>query len=471
MAGIDTKTLTIKKAHNALVAGEFSVKDLVDVYLKNIEEKNERLNAYLEVYDDIDEQVARAQAKIDDGTATLLTGIPFAIKDNILVEGKIASAASKMLENYKATYTATAVQKLIDEGAVLLGRANMDEFAMGGSTENSAFGVTKNPQDEKRVSGGSSGGSAAIIAGDLALAALGSDTGGSIRQPAAFCGVYGLKPTYGAVSRHGLMAMGSSFDQIGSLARSIEDVEIIFDAVKGHDPMDSTSLPENVYKKREVGDKIKIGVPYDTLEGIHPDIRTRFDEAIEKLKQAGAEIVFIEMPSLDDALATYYVLIPAEISSNLARFDGVRYGLHEDGENLLEDYTKTRGAGFGDEVKRRIMIGTYVLSAGYSDAYYTNAQIVRTQVRKQFDTLFEGVDVIMTPTTPNPAFVIGEKTSDPLAMYLEDIFTVVANIAGIPGMSVPTGVTSDGLPVGTQFLSAHGQEHLLFKAGTLLEDK
>lgn len=469
MPNIDITKLTIKQAHLHLLAGDFSVKELVDVYRKNIDEKNIELNVFLEVYSDIDEQVERAQKMFDEGHADILTGIPLALKDNILVEGHTASAGSKMLENYTATYSATAVRKLVEKGVVLLGRGNMDEFAMGGSTENSAFGVTKNPHDTERVAGGSSGGSAASVASGMALASFGSDTGGSIRQPAAFCGVCGLKPTYGAVSRHGLMAMGSSFDQIGPLANSVEDLEILFEAIRGIDPMDSTTISSDTYPEHKIEDSLKIGVPFDVLEGIDSDVRKNFEEVVEKMKAKGASVVDIKLPSLDDILATYYVLIPAEISSNLARFDGVRYGFHADGENLIADYFKTRGQGFGEEVKRRIMIGTYVLSAGYNDAYYNNAQVVRTHVREEFAKLFKEVDVIMTPTTPNPAWKIGAKTEDPLSAYLEDIFTVVANVVGVPALSVPTGKTKDGLPIGTQYMATHGAEKTLFTVGKLLE--
>lgn len=462
MAKIDVDTLTIQEAHEGLTSGRFTVAELVGAYTDRITSLNSDLNAYLEIYSDIEEQTRRAQKMLDEGRGTVLTGVPFAVKDNILIKGRIASSASKMLENYTATYTATAMEKLIDEGVVFLGRTNMDEFAMGGSTENSAFGVTKNPRNPERVAGGSSGGSAAAVAGGMALAAIGSDTGGSIRQPAAFCGCFGLKPTYGAVSRHGLMAMGSSFDQIGPLARSIDDIEIIFNTIRGKDPLDSTSIGEETYPKKEMNNRI--GIPWSILEkgGINEEIKEQFKKTAHLLEEKGVEVIDVELPSLDDALATYYVLIPAEISANMARFDGVRYGFHVDGENLLDDYLKTRGQGLGDEVKRRIMIGSYVLSAGYHDAYYTNAQVVRSNVRKQFAKLFTEVDAVMIPTTPNPAFKIGEKFSDPLSMYLEDIFTVIVNIAGIPAVSVPTGTTSDNLPIGTQLLAAHGQEKTLF---------
>jgi aspartyl-tRNA(Asn)/glutamyl-tRNA(Gln) amidotransferase subunit A len=387
-----------------------------------------------------------------------------AIKDNILIKGRVVSAASKMLENYTATYDATVIKKLKDAGVVFLGRVNMDEFAMGGSTENSAFGVTKNPYDLERVPGGSSGGSAAAVAGDMALVALGSDTGGSIRQPASFCGLVGLKPTYGAVSRYGLMAMGSSFDQIGPLAKNVEDAKIIFDFISGPDEMDSTTLP-----KADLGNVkvLKIGVPRKVLEidGLDPVVKKNFFESLEKLSSQGYEIIDIDLPNINYSLAAYYTLIPAEVSSNLARFDGVRYGLHQDGTNMVDDYFKTRATGFGPEVKRRIILGTYILSSGYYDAYYNKANIVRDLIRKDYEIAFKKVDVIAMPTTPGPAFKIGEKINNPLQLYLEDIFTVPANLAGVPAISVPSGVKIvDGkeLPFGLQFFADQGQEEVLF---------
>jgi len=465
---IDTSQLTIKDAHTALTSGDVSVAELVEAYQDAINAKDADIHAYLELYDDIETYVRRAQTMIDNGNATMLTGIPFALKDNILLKGKTASSASRMLETYTATYTATATQKLIDAGAVVLGRTNMDEFAMGSSTENSAFGPTANPHDYTRVPGGSSGGSAASVSAGMACAALGSDTGGSIRQPAALCGCYGLKPTYGAVSRHGLMAMGSSFDQIGPLARSVEDTESIYAVIRGRDQLDSTTIAADTYPARDLPRTFTVGVPYDVMEeeGLDPRVRERFEQAVHALKESGVEVVDVTLPALTDALATYYVLIPAEISANMARYDGVRYGYHADGEDVLDDYMKTRAAGLGAEVKRRIMIGTYVLSAGYHDEYYTNAQIVRNQIRSAFDTLFNTVDAVLTPTAPSPAFKIGEKTADPLSMYMQDIFTVAANITGMPALSVPMGMVKEEgveLPAGLQVLAAHGQEHILFE--------
>ena len=471
----DFKQLTIKQAHDLLVKKELSVRELAEHFLKEAKTKS-GLNAYLEIFDDVRAQAEVAQKMIDGGTATLLTGIPFAIKDNILIKGKIASASSKMLENYVASYDAFVIKKLRDAGAVFLGRTNMDEFAMGGSTENSAFGVTKNPHDESRVPGGSSGGSAAALAGGTALGALGSDTGGSIRQPAAFCGVVGLKPTYGSVSRSGLMAMASSLDQIGPFAKTVEDAEIIFDAIKGYDSMDSTSEPADSHHERDnrvssTKEKPKvIGVPVDFVraKGVDPRVLENFEASLECMKKAGYEVREISLPSLAHGLSVYYILMPAEVSSNLARFDGVRYGYHADGANLVEDYARSRGEGFGREVRRRILLGTFVLSSGYYDAYYGRACAVREMLKRDLAQAFDGVDIIATPTTPTPAFKIGEKSSDPLQMYLADIFTVPVNIAGVPAISIPSGFAEEGgskLPLGIQFIAPHFGEDALFAIG------
>jgi aspartyl-tRNA(Asn)/glutamyl-tRNA(Gln) amidotransferase subunit A len=465
---IDLKTLTIKEARKKLDAKEFSARDLVSAYLKEIESKNQSINAYLEVYKDVLDQADSAQALIDSGQAKILTGIPFAIKDNILIKGKIATSASKILEGFVAPYDATAISKLKSQGAIFLGRTNMDEFAMGGSTENSAFGPTRNPKDTSRVSGGSSGGSIAAVAGNMALASLGSDTGGSVREPAAFCGIVGLKPTYGAVSRHGLMAMGSSLDCIGPATKTVTDAEIIFDVIKGLDPLDSTTYPESLYGSEKKEAKT-LGVPYHLVnaEGIEPEIKKNFDESVEKLKSLGFVIKEISLPNIDYALAVYYILMPAEVSSNMARFDGVKYGAHVDGQNLVDDYLKTRGQGFGKEVRRRILIGTYVLSTGYYDAFYGKALMVRDMLREDLNKAFSDVDAIITPTAPVPAWKIGEK-SDPLSVYLADIFTVTANIVGVPALSVPSGsmkVEDKDLPIGLQIMAKHGAESTLFNIG------
>lgn len=469
---IDLKNLTIKKAHEHLKNKDFTAVDLVKAYQAEIEKKNTELNAYLGVFDDAIEQAKIADEKLAKGHAHVLTGIPLAIKDNILIKGKIASSASKMLEHYRATYDATVIHKLRTHEAVFLGRTNMDEFAMGGSTENSAYGVTKNPWDTSRVAGGSSGGSAAAVAADLALGALGSDTGGSIRQPASLCGIVGLKPSYGAVSRYGVMAMASSLDQIGPFAKTVEDAEIIFNAIKGKDRMDSTSIDFKDHAHSEKK-KLVIGIPYDFLQkGVDTDVMKNFDDAVSSLMDMGHEIRTIKLPNIDYALAVYYILMPAEVSSNLGRFDGIKYGLHKDGANLLEDYLLTRRDGFGDETRRRIILGTYVLSSGYYDAYYNKANTVRTLLMKDFEKAYENVDLILTPTSPVPAFKIGEKSADPLSMYLADIFTVSANITSLPAISVPSGFTErDGeqLPLGIQFTAPFMREDLLFTIGKQFE--
>jgi len=463
---IDLKNLTIKKTHEALVRGDYSVVELASAYLEQIKKTDKDIHAYLEVYSDVLEQAKVADEKIKNGTATVLTGIPISIKDNILIKGRIASSASKILENYIATYDATVIEKLKKEGVVFIGRTNMDEFAMGGSTENSAYGPTKNPFDIERVPGGSSGGAAASVASDEALVALGSDTGGSIRQPASFCGLVGLKPTYGAVSRHGVMAMGSSLDQIGPFGKTVKDVEILFNAIKGQDMMDSTTIPDKAVEVLE-DKKMKIGVPRDFLNmgGIDESVVKSFEESLEKLKGLGHEIVDIELPNLKYSLAVYYVIVPAEVSSNMARFDGMRFGKRLSGKDGIEDYFLSRQAGLGREVKRRIILGTYVLSSGYYDAYYNKANIVRELITNDYKKAFEKVDVIITPTTPGPAFKIEEKAGDPLKMYLEDIFTVPINLAGVPAISVPFGFKEIGdkkLPLGIQFIAKHGGEEVLF---------
>ncbi len=476
---MDYSGLTIRKTKELFEKGELSARELVSHYQEEIKKKDSELNAYRETFEDAFEKAEEVDKKIKGGEEPrMLEGIPFAIKDNILIKGKMAGASSKILEGYTASYDAGVIERLRDEGAIFLGRTNMDEFAMGSSTENSAYSPTKNPHDISRVPGGSSGGSAVAVAADMALAALGSDTGGSIRQPAAFCGVVGLKPTYGAVSRSGLIAMVSSLDQIGPITKSVEDAEIIFDVIKGKDELDSTTV--EVREKKESGIKI-IGVPreYFSLKemgkaGLDADITKKFQEAIDFLKVSGFEVKEVSLPSVQYALAAYYVLVPAEISANLARFDGIRYGAREKGKDLFDVYAKTREKGFGAEARRRIILGTYVLSAGYYDAYYARAQKVRHMIRKDFENEFKNVDLLLTPTTPHPAFKVGEKTADPLSMYLEDIYTVPVNLAGVPAISVPFGsVNKDGknLPVGVQLIAPWFEESRLFEAGKILEGK
>lgn len=467
---IDLKNLTVQTAHGALTNGDFTAVELAKAYLDQIKKVDKNIHAYLEVYDDVLEQAKIADQILKKGKASLLTGIPIAVKDNILIKGKKASSASKILEGYRATYDATVVEKLKKEGVVFLGRTNMDEFAMGGSTENSAYGPTKNPYDLERVPGGSSGGSAAAIASNQTLVALGSDTGGSIRQPASFCGLVGLKPTYGAVSRYGVMAMGSSLDQIGPLGKTVTDTEILFNTIAGEDKMDSTSLRSQKLKVKSKNGKFKIGVPRDflTIGGIDETIIKNFEESLKKLKKLGHEIVDIKLPNLKYSLAVYYIIVPAEVSSNMARYDGMRYGKRVSGKNGIEDYFLTRQAGLGNEVKRRIIIGTYVLSSGYYDAYYNKANIVREIIKNDYKKVFKTVDAIVTPTTPSVAFKIGEKINDPLQMYLEDIFTVPINLAGVPAISVPSGTKNiDGknLPIGIQFIADYEREDTLFSIG------
>lgn len=474
---IDLKTLTIKTAHEAMKSRTFTAVDLATAYLDEIKRRNPELNAYLEVFTDVLAQAELADQKFMAGEAQILTGIPLAVKDNILIAGRKCSSASKMLENYTATYNATVITRLKEQGVVFLGRTNMDEFAMGGSTENSAYFVTKNPHDLARVPGGSSGGSAAAVGGNLCLAALGSDTGGSIRQPAAFCGAVGLKPTYGTVSRYGLMAMASSLDQIGPLTKTVEDAEIIFQAINGWDRYDSTSYDLPSLNEKTMPKKINFGVPESFLNrgGIDQSVMDNFHLVLKKLTDAGHKIKPVEMPNLSYALACYYVLMPAEVSANMARFDGVRYGQFVEGDNLLADYMKTRGEKLGREVRRRIMLGTYVLSAGYYDAYYHKANQVRELIRRDYTQAFEQVDTIITPTAPSPAFEIGKNTNDPLKMYLEDIFTVPINIASVPALSLPTGFTpatptaSSGLPLAVQIIAPWRQDEKLLAIGKIME--
>lgn len=447
-------------------AEEITAVDLARACLAEIEAKNKELNIFLEVFDDVIAQAEAADARRKAGENHPLLGIPLAIKDNILIEGRKVSAASKMLENYVATYDATVIKKLKEAGAVFLGRTNMDEFALGGSTENSAFGVTKNPHDPSRVAGGTSGGSAAAVSAHMALGALGTDTGGSVRNPASFCGVVGLKPTYGAVSRSGLIAAVSSFDQAGPMTKTIEDAELLFNTIRGQDLLDSTSISNTTYpqhKKTKV-----IGWPSSlTMQGFDAEVYEMFVEKRKILEAKGYQLESVDLPGLSYALSAYYVINFAEVSSNLARFDGVRYGLSKKGDSLFEDYAKSKAEGFGPETRRRIMLGTYVLSAGYYDTYYGKANAAREQLRQEYIKAFEKVDIIITPTMPGPAWKIGEK-SDPLAAYLADIFTVTANLTGNPAISIPMGtVEREGmnLPVGIQLTAAHGDEETLFAIG------
>lgn len=468
---MDLSTLTIAEARRALDAKEYSALDLTSAYLDAIAEKDGEVHAYLEVWaDSAREEAKAADAVIAAGKSQPLTGIPLAIKDNMLIEGRIVSAASKILENYRASYDATVISKLKAQRVVFLGRTNMDEFAMGSSTENSAFGPTKNPLDITRVPGGSSGGSAAAVAGNMAVASLGSDTGGSIRQPASLTGLVGLKPTYGAVSRFGLIAMGSSLDQIGPLTKTVADAKIMYDVIRGYDANDSTSLPD--VEKKTTKPRV-IGVPRAFFaSGVEKDVLEQFEKNLEGLKAAGYELRDVELPNAPYGLAVYYIIMPAEVSTNLARLDGIRYGHSVQAEQIYDVYAKSRATGFGPETRRRILLGTFVLSAGYADAYYRKAKAVRAAIRDDFVRVFgSGIDAIVTPTTPSPAFTFGSK-SDPVAMYAQDVFAVPMNLAGVPAISVPGGaVERDGrkLPVGFQIIGAWGGEETLFAIGKEVE--
>jgi aspartyl-tRNA(Asn)/glutamyl-tRNA(Gln) amidotransferase subunit A len=479
---VELTHLSVAQLQAKLYAKEVTARQLVEAYRASIAKDNARLNVYLETFDDADEIADTLQKKIDAGERLPLLGVPYAMKDNILIEGKKASAASKALEGYVAPYSATVSEKLAAAGAICLGRVNMDEFAMGGSTENSAFGPTRNPRDDSRVPGGTSGGSAAAVAADMAAFAIGSDTGGSIRQPSAFCGVVGLKPTYGAVSRHGLIAMTSSFDVIGPIGRTVDDVALVFDVIAGKDPMDGTTA-DAADAARKTGieakpQKRRIGVPRAFVsQGLDEDIKANFEASVEALAAAGYEIVDVTMGNLLYSLAAYYVIMPAEVSSNMARFDGIRFGAHKDGANLLEDYVKTRGETLGAEVRRRIILGTYVLSSGYYDAYYAKAIAIRQAIRKDFTDALAECDAIAMPVSPVAAFEIGERSHDPLQMYLADIFTVSANLAGVPAISIPCGTvsrtnkagTKADLPLGLQLLGAPFGEQTLFDIGRAFE--
>jgi aspartyl-tRNA(Asn)/glutamyl-tRNA(Gln) amidotransferase subunit A len=454
------ENLTIKEAYEGLKNGDFTSVELTQAYLDKIEEKDKEINAFITVSKDLAlEQAKKADEMIKGGKMTLLTGIPCALKDNILVKGIKCTAGSRFLENYIATYNASVVKKLEEQGAVFLGKTNLDEFAMGSSCEKSAFFPTKNPNDLERVPGGSSGGSAASVSADMCVYALGTDTGGSIRQPASFCGVVGFKPTYGAVSRNGIIAFASSLDQVGPLTKNIEDAQIVFDAIKGVDKMDSTTIG---YTEEDIDLKnIKIGVPKEYFTaGLDKEIEDSVKDAIERYKKLGAEIVDISLPHSEYALACYYIIAPAEASSNLARFDGLRYGENIDGS------VSNRTEFFGKEVKKRIMLGTYTLSSGYYDAFYKKALKVRTLIKNDFDEAFKKVDVVLGPTSPCLPFKIGEKMDDPMSMYLADIYTVSVNLAGLPAVSLP--ITKN---IGLHLIGSPFKEKKLLKIASLIENK
>ena len=462
--------LTISEAAEGLRAKKFSARELMQSCLDRVKAVDGKVKAFLS-YDEADAlaQAEAADKRIAAGTATALTGIPIGIKDVLCVKDHPCNCASKILGNFRSPYDATVIQKLKEAGAVIFGRMNMDEFAMGSSTENSAFFTTRNPRDLERIPGGSSGGSAAAVSADECLATLGSDTGGSIRQPAALCGCVGFKPTYGRVSRYGLVAFASSLDQIGPFTKDVRDTATLLTAISGIDPMDSTSVPEPVPDYTNGLDGkikgLKLGIAKEYMVGgLDPEVGAIVQKAIDQLQKLGAEIVEVSLPHTEYAAATYYIIAPAEASANLARFDGIRYGARIEGADPIELYSKTRGAGFGAEVKRRIILGTYVLSSGYYDAYYLRAQKVRTLIRNDFIKAFEKVDAIVTPTTPTAAFKAGEKSGDPLQMYLSDIFTISCNLAGICGISLPCGFTANPkLPVGLQLLGKPFGESTILK--------
>ncbi len=473
---MDITRLTIHELTDLLREGRTTSVEIAESVFSRIEAVEERVNAYITLTkDEAFEMAELADKAIREGKAGELTGIPVAVKDNMCTKGVKTTCGSHILENFIPPYDATVVRKLKEAGAVVTGKTNLDEFAMGSSTETSHYGITRNPWDLERVPGGSSGGSAAAVATDECIAALGSDTGGSIRQPAAHCGVVGMKPTYGRVSRYGLVAFASSLDQIGPLTKDVEDCAIMMNAIAGYDANESTSVPENVPDYREfVSRDIEgwtIGIPKEYfIEGIDPEVLSSIENAIKVMEACGATCREISLPHTEYCVAIYYIIAPSEASSNLARYDGVRYGFRQiGGEDLLDMYKATRSTGFGAEVKRRIMIGTYALSSGYYDAYYKKASQVRMLLRNDFDEAFRNCDVILTPTTPTPAFTIGEKMDDPLQMYLSDIFTLSTNLAGIPGIVVPCGYTTEGLPVGVQFMASHFEEGKLIQAASAFE--
>lgn len=475
MPEIDLKELTLLSALKLLKERKISSKELIEENLKQIKKLDPLIKAFLYVDEEGALRSAEEADKLrDKGEEKKLLGIPISIKDNICIKGLPTTCASKILQNFISPYDATVIEKLRAEGAIFIGKTNLDEFAMGSSTENSAYFTTRNPWDLERVPGGSSGGSAAAVASKMGLVSLGSDTGGSIRQPAAFCGVVGMKPTYGFVSRFGLVAFASSLDQIGPFGVTVEDTAYLLQIIAGHDPRDSTSAPVSVpnflkFIKENEKTSYKIGLPKEYFEGeIDAEMTKIILEIIEKLKKRH-EIKEISLPHTEYAVATYYIIAPSEAFSNLARYDGVKYGFRAESKNLIEMYKKSRALGFGKEVKRRIMLGTYSLSAGYYDAFYLKASKVRTLILQDFLFAFKEVDLILTPVTPTPPFKIGEKISDPLQMYLSDIFTIPVNLAGLPGISVPVGLTSNNLPVALQVIGPHFKDEYVLNLAYQIE--
>jgi aspartyl-tRNA(Asn)/glutamyl-tRNA(Gln) amidotransferase subunit A len=468
--------LTIHELQKKLRSGDTTPAEVVESVIERIDEVEDRIHSYITLMkDSAREDARRADKDIRTGKARPLTGIPIAVKDLICTRGIRTTCGSKILHNFIPPYDATVVEKLRDAGAVIIGKTNMDEFAMGSSTETSHFGVTRNPWDLERIPGGSSGGSATAVAADECIASLGSDTGGSIRQPAALCDVVGMKPTYGRVSRYGLVAFASSLDQIGPFTKDVEDCAIMLNAISGYDPRESTSVRIDVpdFTSFLSGDirGWTVGIPKEYfIEGIDPEVEAAVRKAIAVVEGLGARCIDVSLPHTEYCLAVYYIVAPAEASSNLARYDGVKYGYRsKEGRDLMEMYKKTRSEGFGAEVKRRIMLGTYALSSGYYDAYYKKASQVRALIKRDFDEAFQCCDVILTPTSPTPAFRLGERMDDPLQMYLSDIFTISTNLAGIPGVSVPCGYTAAGLPIGVQFLAAPFEEGRLIRIASAYE--
>ena len=469
--------MTVEEIAKAYREKTLTVPEVTKAFLDNIEKEDENIKAYITVCkEEALKKADEVQAMFDEGKEMgPLAGIPIAIKDNICTKGVKTTCASKMLENFIPPYDASVMKKINDSNAIVLGKTNMDEFAMGGSTENSAFFITKNPVNLDKVPGGSSGGSAAAVAGKMAPISLGSDTGGSIREPASFCGIVGMKPTYGLVSRYGLVAFASSLDQIGPFSKTVTDNALLLTAIAGHDEMDSTSadVKNKDYTKALVNDVkgLKIGVPKEYFgEGINEEVRASLEKAIQKYKELGAEVEECSLPVTEYALPTYYIIACAEASSNLGRYDGIRYGYRtKNFESLKDIYRNSRTEGFGDEVKRRIILGTYVLSSGYYDAYYKKAQKVRTLVKKGFEEAFEKYDVLLTPTVPTVAFDIGSKSKNPLEMYMTDILTVSINIAGVPAISIPCGKDSNKMPIGMQLIAKHFNEEILYRAAYTFE--
>ena len=467
--------MTILELHGALKGKQISSAEATKAMLERIESVEPKVGSFITVTPERAlADAAAADIRIAAGTMDLLTGIPLALKDIFLTEGIRTTCGSHILGNFIPPYSATSYEKLKERGVVLLGKLNQDEFAMGSSNESSAYGITRNPWDTTCIPGGSSGGSAAAVAARQAVATLGTDTGGSIRQPASHCGCVGLKPTYGRVSRYGVIAYASSLDQVGPLTRDVADCAVMLEAVAGHDPKDSTSVdrpvPDYTATLKNGVKGLKIGLPKEYfIDGLDPDVQRTMDAAIETYRRLGAEFVDISLPHTDYAVATYYLIATAEASSNLARYDGVRFGHRAEADGLLEMYTKSRSEGFGSEVKRRIMLGTYALSSGYYDAYYVKAQKVRTLIMNDFMAAFAGVDVMLTPIAPTPAFKIGEKINDPLQMYLSDIFTIPVNLAGTCAMSLPAGFSASGLPIGLQLIGKPFGEETILRAGYAFE--